>query len=112
MVFGTILEHMERDGRTVLLDGTNASDREDRRPGFRAIREKGVVSPLRAGGLTKEMVREQSEKLGLPTAHKPSYACYAVHVGEGRAITPESLAAAAETFGAKAETAQAGAQEA
>ena len=42
MVFGTILEHMRADGRTVLLDGTNASDREDRRPGFRAIHELGV----------------------------------------------------------------------
>ena len=53
MVFGTILEHMRADGRTVLLDGTNASDREDRRPGFRAIHELGIVSPLRAAGLTR-----------------------------------------------------------
>ena len=62
MVFGTILEHMKKDGRTVLLDGTNASDREDRRPGFRAIHELGVVSPLRAAGMTKDMVREESAK--------------------------------------------------
>ena len=91
MVFGTILEHMRRDGRTVLLDGTNASDREDRRPGFRAIHELGVVSPLRAAGLTKDMVRENSAKLGLPTANKPSYACYGAYFEKNEHITPESL---------------------
>ena len=42
MVFGTILEHMKKDGRTVLLDGTNASDREDRRPD----RAEAVHPPL------------------------------------------------------------------
>ena len=91
MVFGTILEHMRADGRTVLLDGTNASDREDRRPGFRAIHELGVVSPLRAAGITKDMVRENSAKLGLPTATKASYACYGAYFEKGEHITPESL---------------------
>lgn len=98
MVFGTILEHMRADGRTVLLDGTNASDREDRRPGFRAIHELGVVSPLRAAGMTKDMVREESAKLGLPTANKPSYACYGAYFGKNEAITPESLAATVDRF--------------
>ena len=94
----TILEHMKKDGRTVLLDGTNASDREDRRPGFRAIHELGVVSPLRAAGMTKDMVREESAKLGLPTANKPSYACYGAYFGKDEAITPESLAATVNKF--------------
>ena len=98
MVFGTILEHMKKDGRTVLLDGTNASDREDRRPGFRAIHELGVVSPLRVAGMTKDMVREESAKLGLPTANKPSYACYGAYFGKNEAITPESLAATVNKF--------------
>ena len=87
MVFGTIL-----------LDGTNASDREDRRPGFRAIHELGVVSPLRAAGMTKDMVREESAKLGLPTANKPSYACYGAYFGKDEAITPKSLAATVNKF--------------
>ncbi len=98
MVFGTILEHMKTDGRTVLLDGTNASDREDRRPGFRAIRELGVRSPLREAGLTKDRVRELSAELGLPTANKPSYACYGAYFGKDEAITPESLAATVDRF--------------
>ncbi len=98
MVFSTILEHMRADGRTVLLDGTNASDREDRRPGFRAIRELGVRSPLRETGLTKDRVRELSAELGLPTANKPSYACYGAYFGKDEAITPETLAATVDKF--------------
>lgn len=91
MVFSTILEHMRADGRTVLLDGTNASDREDRRPGFRAIHELGIVSPLRDAGLTKDQVRENSRRLGLPTADKKSFACYGAYFNPGEAITPRSL---------------------
>ena len=98
MVFGTILEHMRADGRTVLLDGTNASDREDRRPGFRAIHELGVRSPLREAGLTKDRVRENSAKLGLPTANKPSYACYGAYFDRDEAITPESLKKTVDKF--------------
>lgn len=98
MVFGTILAHMRADGRTVLLDGTNASDREDRRPGFRAIHELGVVSPLREAGMTKDMVRAASAALGLPTANKPSYACYGAFFEKGEAITPESLRKTVASF--------------
>ena len=100
-VFGTVLEHMRADGRTVLLDGTNASDRPERRPGMRACAELGVVSPLRDAGLTKDMVREQSRKLGLPTADKPSYACYAVYHPAGERITPETLEHTAQAFWAE-----------
>ena len=75
MVFETILSHMAEEGRQVLLDGTNASD-----------------------GLTKDDVRALSRELGLPTADKPSYACYAVYHPAGQRITPESLQTAAEDF--------------
>lgn len=102
-VFGTVLEHMRADGRTVLLDGTNASDRPERRPGMRALVELGVRSPLREAGLTKDDVRARSRKLGLPTADKPSYACYAVYHPAGQHITPESLEAAAQAFWAEHE---------
>lgn len=90
-IFGTILEHMAADGRTVLVDGTNATDNPARRPGFRALAELGVVSPLRLANYTKDDVREESDKLGLFTASKPSFACYAVHVPEGERITASSL---------------------
>ena len=98
VVFGTILEHMAADGRTVLLDATNASDDPARRPGFRAMRELGVVSPLRAAGMTKDDVRVASRELGLFTADKPSFACFAVRVPTGERITPQTLATARRSF--------------
>ena len=48
--------------------------------------------------MTKDMVREESAKLGLPTANKPSYACYGAYFGKNEAITPESLAATVDRF--------------
>lgn len=103
LIFGTIAQRMAHDGRTVLVDGTNASDDPTHRPGFRAMRELGVVSPLREAGLTKDAVRALSRELGLFTAEKPSYACYAVHVAPGCAITRASLAEAARAFGSGAD---------
>lgn len=90
-LFGMILEHMERDGRVVLVDGTNASDDPARRPGFRALDELGVRSPLREAGLTKDDVRARSRSIGLSTADKPNFSCFATKVPEGVRITRAEL---------------------
>lgn len=97
VIFSTILARMREDGRTVLCDGTNASDDPARRPGMRALVELGVRSPLREAGLTKDDVRALSRELGLPTAEKPSFSCYATRVPTGESLTPASLARAAAT---------------
>lgn len=90
-IFGTILERMARDGYDVLADGTNASDDPARRPGFRALAELGVVSPLRRAGMTKDEVRAASRVLGVPTADKPSFSCLATKVPAGQQITEAAL---------------------
>ena len=95
-IFGAILERMARDGRTVLVDGTNATDDPARRPGFRALEELGVVSPWRAAGWTKEDVRERSRERGLLTADKPNFSCFATKVPAGERITSAALARAEE----------------
>ena len=95
-IFEGILERMARDGRTVLVDGTNATDDPARRPGFRALEELGVVSPLRAAGWTKEDVRERSRERGLLTADKPNFSCFATKVPAGERITSAALARAEE----------------
>lgn len=100
-IFGTVLEAMEADGRAVLLDGTNASDDPARRPGFRALAELGVRSPLREAGFTKDDVRQVSRSLGLWTAEKPNFSCFATKVPEGQAITQEALDQAARNLGLK-----------
>lgn len=99
-IFSTILERMARDGYEVLADGTNTTDDPANRPGFRALAELGVISPLRRGGLSKDDVRAASRELGLFTADKPSFSCLAVHVPKGEALTVDSLLRAAETSGA------------
>ena len=93
-LFGVVLDHMWQEGRHVLVDGTNASDDPARRPGFRALAEYGVVSPLRDAGWTKEDVRERSRERGLITAAKPNFSCFATKVPPGVRITAETLSVA------------------
>ena len=52
-MFNAIAEAAKRDGFSVLLDGTNASDQAEDRPGMRALQELSVLSPLRQCGLKK-----------------------------------------------------------
>jgi pyridinium-3,5-biscarboxylic acid mononucleotide sulfurtransferase len=79
------------DGCPLLIDGTNASDEVDNRPGMKALTELSVRSPLRECGLTKDDVRRLSKEAGLPTWNKPSYACLATRVPTGKTITVELL---------------------
>jgi len=83
-----------------VADGTNADDASDFRPGRRAASECGVCSPLLENGITKDIIRQASRVLGLPTADKPSFACLASRFPYGTPITEEKLAqvAAIEDF--------------
>jgi len=74
-----------------IFDGTNFDDFSDYRPGIRALREFGVVSPLAEAGLTKEEVRELSVNYGLPNADKPANPCLASRVPFGQEISPKKL---------------------
>lgn len=91
-LFTKLWETARRDGHTLLLDGTNASDDAGDRPGMKALRELAVESPLRLCGLTKADVRASSKEAGLFTWDKPAYACLATRVPTGQAITKEDLA--------------------
>jgi len=79
------------NGYKVLCDGTNADDVESDRPGMKALREQGVLSPLRDCGLGKQEIRFLSKQAGLPTHDKPAYACLATRVPVGTQITIEIL---------------------
>ena len=80
-----------QDGCTFLMDGTNASDSFEGRPGMRALQELDVRSPLRECGLTKDDIRRLSREAGLFTSEKPSYACLATRIPTGTAITEDML---------------------
>jgi len=79
------------DGHSILCDGTNMDDEESDRPGMRALRELGVVSPLRESKITKAGIRRMSEQAGLSTHNKPSYACLATRIPTGTVITLRML---------------------
>ena len=90
-IFAAIAAAAERDGLTLIVDGTNASDDAGDRPGMAALAELGVRSPLRECGLTKADVRRLSREAGLPTWDKPAYACLATRVPTGTPLTAEVL---------------------
>lgn len=90
-IFSLITRSAEADGYDTVIDGTNASDDISDRPGWRALQELGVLSPLRDCGITKSEVRRLSAELGLFTAKKSAYACLATRVPTGMTLTCELL---------------------
>ncbi len=92
-IFQTILAAAKTDGYEIIIDGTNASDDADDRPGMKALSELKVLSPLRVCGITKDMVRQFSKEVGLFTWDKPAYACLATRIPSGQHITPTILEA-------------------
>lgn len=90
-IFRRILEAAGEDGYRELMDGTNASDLCEDRPGMRALQELQVYSPLRDAGLTKEEIRRLSREAGLFSWDKPAYACLATRVAPGERITAAKL---------------------
>lgn len=74
-----------------VLDGTNADDARDWRPGMRAARELDIRSPLLDAGLGKKEIRRLSKELGLPTWDKPSAPCLSSRFPYGQKITADAL---------------------
>ncbi|MDZ7729394.1 MAG: ATP-dependent sacrificial sulfur transferase LarE [Dehalococcoidia bacterium] len=75
----------------VVVDGTNADDVGDWRPGQQAAAQHGVKSPLRDLGFTKQEIRDLSEAMGLPTWDKPAMACLASRIPHGTPVTVDAL---------------------
>ena len=75
----------------VIVDGANADDRGDYRPGRQAAREFGVRSPLDEAGLTKDEIRELSRQAGLPTWDEPASACLSSRIPYFSEVTDEKL---------------------
>lgn len=90
-LFSKIQFIANQEGYEVVFDGSNAEDMKDYRPGMKAKKEKSVISPLAEAGFTKSDIRQLSEKYGLPTASKQSYACLASRIPYGETITKPKL---------------------
>jgi uncharacterized protein len=81
-----------RTSMNVVVNGANADDIGDYRPGMRAAAEHHVRSPLAECGITKQEVRELAAAWGLPVADKPATPCLSSRVAYGQEVTPERLA--------------------
>lgn len=90
-LFGKLTEIARRAGLGVVLDGTNADDVSDHRPGRQAARETGVRSPLLEAGLAKADIRALSRARDLPNWDKPALACLASRFPYGTKITRPEL---------------------
>lgn len=90
-LFGEMKRLAESHGINSLAEGSNIDDLSDFRPGMQAIRELGILSPLREAGLNKEEIRSYAKQLGLSCWNKPSSACLASRIPYGQTITKEKL---------------------
>ncbi len=90
-LFARLASLAKQRGFATVLDGLNADDLGDYRPGRKAAAEHGVRSPLMEAGLNKEEIRQLSRIAGLPTADQPASACLASRFPYGVRITEEKL---------------------
>jgi uncharacterized protein len=89
--YGAFARLAAREGVSVIVDGTNADDAGDLRPGRRAARDHGVRSPLAEAGMTKQDIREWARELGLSVWDKPAAACLSSRIPYGSPVTLERL---------------------
>jgi uncharacterized protein len=90
-LYSTLTVVAQTHGMAVIVDGNNADDRGDYRPGRKAAREFGVLSPLDEADLTKDEIRALSRAAGLPTWDEPASACLSSRIPYHSAVTGEKL---------------------
>lgn len=95
-IFTEIRRYADRHGLAHVLDGTNADDLNEYRPGLRTLVELGVISPLAGLGLSKAEVRTLAAELGLAVAAKPSAPCLATRFPYNEPLHADKLAAVDE----------------
>jgi len=91
LVCQQLVEYAQQEGCRYVIDGSNADDTGDYRPGARAAREYGMRSPLQEAGFTKAEIRALARELGLPNWDKPSSACLASRIPYNDPITAAKL---------------------
>ena len=90
VIFNSIVDFAKALNKEV-VEGTNASDDVDDRPGYKALGELGVLSPLRLCGIDKRKIREFANEFNLCVADKASYACLATRIPANTTITDKAL---------------------
>ncbi len=91
MLFFSMKEAAAENGYSIIADGTNVDDLADYRPGMKAIKELGVVSPFLEAGFTKKDIRDLSLQRSLSTWNKQSNACLATRIPYGQELSYDLL---------------------
>lgn len=92
ITYADIAAYAQSNGFNFVLDGTNADDLNDHRPGRKAARQHNVRSPLQEAGLTKAEIRSLARRYDLPNWNKPAAACLSSRIPYGTHISIEMLA--------------------
>jgi uncharacterized protein len=92
IMFETLLKKAREDGFAAVLDGTNLDDLGDHRPGIRALRELGIVSPFAETGVGKKEILRCARSLGLDHFIRPSNTCLATRIAPSVRISEKALA--------------------
>jgi len=87
----TRLKQIAKKHDYVVIEATNKSDLRYHRPGVKAIKRLGIVSPLIEAGFRKIEIRKAAHRLGLPNWNKPGTACLASRIPYGQEITAQRL---------------------
>jgi len=90
-LFTKIGQVARENGISYIADGSNTDDLGDYRPGMAALKELGVISPLREADMSKDDIRALSKEMNLPTWDKQPFACLASRFPYGQEITREKL---------------------
>ena len=90
-LYGRLTALATERGLAVVVDGNNADDRGDYRPGRQAAREHGVKSPLDEANLTKDDIRELARAVGLQSWNEPASACLSSRIPYGTEVSDEKL---------------------
>jgi pyridinium-3,5-biscarboxylic acid mononucleotide sulfurtransferase len=89
--FSGITKKAHPKGFGHIIEGTNRDDQADYRPGSRALRESGILSPLKICGMSKKDIRSLSKELKLPTWDKPADSCLLTRIPYNTKIKPDEL---------------------
>ncbi|MCD4696540.1 MAG: ATP-dependent sacrificial sulfur transferase LarE [Bacteroidales bacterium] len=87
----SLIDYAKNTGYSYILDGNNADDTNDYRPGMKAAAELGIASPLKETGFTKAEIRELLKEYGLPNWDRPASPCLSSRIPYGTPIRIESL---------------------
>ncbi len=90
-IFKKLQEIAKHENLLNVAEGTNADDQHVYRPGSKALKELGILSPLKDTGFTKQDIRKASQYLKLPTWNKPAYACLLTRLPYGSEINEKKL---------------------